>query len=60
MECRDCRLALHLYLNEPSTTRSIRVVFIFGGESLRKVIFDHYIVAGSSSILVADALVEGP
>jgi hypothetical protein len=35
-------------------------VFIFGGESLRKIIFDHCILAGSSSILIADALVEGP
>jgi hypothetical protein len=49
-----------VYINEPSTTWSIRFMFIFGGESLRKVIFDHYIIAGLSSVLVADTLVEGP
>ena len=35
-------------------------MFIFGVEFLRKVIFDHYILVGSSSILMTDALVEGP
>jgi hypothetical protein len=35
-------------------------MFIFGVEFLRKVIFDHYILAGSLSVLVMDTLVEGP
>ena len=51
---------LHLYLNEPSTTWSIRFMFIFGVEFLRKVIFDHYFLAGSSFVLVMDTLTEGP
>jgi hypothetical protein len=33
-------------------------MFIFGGEFLRKVIFDHYILTGYSSVLVAETLVE--
>jgi hypothetical protein len=35
-------------------------MFIFGVEFLKKVIFDHYFLAGLLSILMTDTLVEGP
>jgi hypothetical protein len=35
-------------------------MFIFGAEFLRKVIFDHYILMGSSSVLMTDTLLDGP
>jgi hypothetical protein len=59
-QCARVVGSLYLYLNEPSTTWSIRFVFIFGVEFLRKVIFDHYILVGLLSVLVMDTLVEGP
>jgi hypothetical protein len=34
-------------------------MFIFGVEFLRKVIFAHYILAGSTSVLVTNTLVGG-
>ena len=71
----ECRLPLLLVLGNPSTssrwsaevvgslytctTWSMRFVFIFGVEFLRKLILDHYFLAGSSSVLVTHTLVEG-
>jgi hypothetical protein len=37
-----------------------RFMFFYGGELLLEVGLVHYLLAGSSSVLVADTLVKGP
>jgi hypothetical protein len=58
-ECLGYWLPPYLYLNKPHTTWSKRFVFIFGVELLKSYLC-YYLLAGSSSVPVMDALVEGP
>jgi hypothetical protein len=48
----------HLYLNLRLTTWSKKFVFIYWFDSFKQVTFVRYTLAASSSVLVAEALVE--